>query len=639
MYLPKIIAVIMSTLWGIIFVNLRLMEPFYQLSAQSGAIAKDTMFGNYLASSFSISSLSAALQGQWVLVLGGSILLAWLAVVAIVSELMTIVSTATCTDGTGRAFRCAPGWAVNKSVLYFLLGVVALIFVLEFVLACLIMRRKRSGVSTDPSSIAAMAELLGNPDVMQDLREIDPSASDEEVKRNLAGNRYRLGFYHVDTGKQNYSGLPATDDDGGQRYGLIKVAGDELPHHLAKGERYSYGAVTDPTIDEAAELRINARRRHLQLIYDIIMLLTAIATFIIVLYYYLDSTSSVLNNFFNSGKFGPRLVLTSLALIVSTGWSDTSQGLTLMAPYRSMAVAMSSQSGVPASRSILTSTACNPFTAVYKGLKLRNYLVTSTAIAAILGDILLIAVSGIPYSSGQILPSLQASSFATLAILTIMAANSVAVIIHNRTSAGGTRRLPRKPDTLINVWLYLCGSQLAQHDEHDQYEQSNQPLDQRGLTSKYGAGYYGFARARGVDGIFRWTVDGSAELQSTKHAMTQHTSGRPPRHVYTASQYSVAGNPYGEIDTPRDTGIEPTEHERSQRQPEMHRYEPFRPRDHNRSQQRCISQGTRYSSADQQQHGRGHGHYATPSDSSVSEEEDNSRGYSAQQFRRHSGYR
>jgi len=562
MYLPKMIAVVMSTMWGVIFANLKLMEPFYQLSAHSGAFARDTMFGNYLSTALSLSSLSATFRGQWVLIFAGTILLGWLAVVALVSEVMTVISTGECTGVDGNNFRCAPGWAVNRLVLNMLIGFVGLIFIFVFILTCLISRRKRSGVFADPASLASMTELLGNQAVIDDLRKIDPSTSDKETKTLLGENRYKLGFYNVTTGKQIHDN--PDEDDSDTRYGLIKIAGDPMPQKLAFGRPTGYGVVSNPSSRKIVESKANVNRRLLQLATYAIMLLTTMAIFVVVLYYYLDDKSDPLNDFFNNNGFGPRFVLTGLSMIITTGWSRTSQEVTLIAPYRNMARAMHSPmpTGVSASRSILAPTSCNPFAAVYNGLRSRNYMVAAVAISTILGDVLLIAISGVPFTAGQIKPSLQASAFTSLAILAIMAMTSVAVIIHHRTSAGGTRRLPRSPDTLVAVWLYLCSSQLVRHDTYDYDEQAGVPLDEAGLRAKYTGRRYAFAPAKGMDGVTRWTVDDLAELQSAKPLITdqetQYRSQQPPvdanSRLYTASEYSLASNSHGQAlrQAPRD---------------------------------------------------------------------------------------
>ena len=542
-YLPKLIAVIMACFWSIIFASLKLMEPFYRLSAQSGAFGKDAMFGNYLSSELSVSSLSAMFGGQWVLILGSAAGLAWAAVVALISESMVIISKSMCTGDDGTQFRRDPGWAVNRPVLKILIGLLGLLLVLTAIVTWLVSRRKRSGTPGDPSSIAAMTELLGNPEVLQDLQDVDPLATDADVRRMLGDSRYKLGFYDVRTGKEVHHDAGEHHD---VRYGLIKLFGGFEPKGLSKEGGAEYGTVPNPGTMAIQQSTINRKRRILQLMFDLVMLTTTLTIFGIVLGYYLDDKSDPLNDFFNSNTFGPRFVLSGLALILSFGWRQTSQQITLIAPYRNMARAFYAGTGAPAKRSILTTTACTPFTAFHKGLTLRNYMIAAVASSTVLSEVLLVAVSGVPFNSGQILPSLQASCFASLAILFIMALCSIAVISHNRTSAGGTRRLPRSPDTLAGVWLYLCGSSLVEY-VRDGDEDSSMILSQKELERKYGSGLFAFTPSRGIDSKSRWTVDVAAELHSarsdTREQEGSHqsrvSSPRPSGRPYKSSRYSL----------------------------------------------------------------------------------------------------
>lgn len=291
MYLPKIIAVILGCIWSIIFASLKLMEPFYRLSARSGAFAKEALFGNYLASEILPSSLAAMFRGQWVLILGATCLLGWAGVIALCSEAMLVISKGKCMDAEGKEFRCNPGWAVDLPILRTLMVLIGLIFVLTFIITWIMYRRRRTGVYADPSSIAAMNELLGHPEVMQELRGIDPLAADKEIQAILEESRYKLGFYDVTTGKEI---IPGVEEQREQRYGLIKISSDFAPAALTSGNRVSYGAVANPGMRNQDPARINRKRRLYQGIFDSIMLLTELALFGIVLGYYLDGSESPL---------------------------------------------------------------------------------------------------------------------------------------------------------------------------------------------------------------------------------------------------------------------------------------------------------------------------------------------------------
>lgn len=55
--------------------------------------------------------------------------------------------------------------------------------------------------------------------------------------------------------------------------------------------------------------------------------------------------------------------------------------------------------------------------------------------------------------------------------------------------------MPRKPDTLVNVWLLLCASRALEDMMDIDSEQAREQ------------NRYWFGKAQGVDGVKRWMVD------------------------------------------------------------------------------------------------------------------------------------
>lgn len=546
-YLPKILAVVMAILWGVIFAGLKLMEPFYQLSAATGALAGDTMFGNYLASELNLLSLSAIFHGQWILLLGGAITILWAAIVALTSESMSVISLGRCV-ANGHHFRCDPAWAVSPIIIKVLLTLTGLVFILVMILMLMLSQRKRTGCFHDPSSIAAMTELLGNPQVMKDFRDIKPSSSDRDVKLHLGDNRYKIGLYDPSSGKEAH----AFQHDQ-SRWGLIKIAEATIEQKIARRKSTGYSAVLNPTVAIAEEEKANRKRRVVEIVYHVTLLLVALCVFAIALGYYLDGKSDPFNNFFNSAVFGPQFVLSCLALILAIGWRRIAAEMTVMAPYRSMARAFEGRSGVQAERSILVRPARSPWRAIFRGFKAQNYMVVIVAVCALLADILLIAVSGLPYSSGQTLLSLRVSTFTSLAILGIMILTAIAVLGYSRTSAGGTRKLPRNPDTLLGVWLYLCHSKLVPSTDNTAFDDFSSPLDDEELKAKYSNYSCGFTRKEGADGVKWWTIDSVASLEhsdpipamSRPYTQYQNSVPRPGDDAYQAGPqpYEASATP------------------------------------------------------------------------------------------------
>lgn len=80
--------------------------------------------------------------------------------------------------------------------------------------------------------------------------------------------------------------------------------------------------------------------------------------------------------------------------------------------------------------------------------------------------------------------------------------------------------MPRQPDTLASVWLYLCASDMisAKVDnggvERPGSDQHTAQREEKGLSHYR---LYWFARSSGVDGQSRWTVHEDQQQQQQQH--------------------------------------------------------------------------------------------------------------------------
>lgn len=96
---------------------------------------------------------------------------------------------------------CGPEMRINPIVARIIQALLAITLVLVVVVR-LVVRRQRSGVYSDPSSIATLASLLHNPEVIADFRSISAGASKKEMLQAVgAKKRYQLGFYHCVDGQ------------------------------------------------------------------------------------------------------------------------------------------------------------------------------------------------------------------------------------------------------------------------------------------------------------------------------------------------------------------------------------------------------------------------------------------------------
>jgi hypothetical protein len=129
----------------------------------------------------------------------------------------------------------------------------------------------------------------------------------------------------------------------------------------------------------------------------------------------------------------------------------------------------------------------------------RHFFAAFLAFIAVLAEVLVIALAGVPYSPGQILLELLVCSYVSMAVLAIMVCGIVTTIIWRRKAPD----LPRAPDTILGVMSYVANSKMLDSFEGCELLRSKD-VDNRitGLGKRYGYG-----RFKGVDGQVKWMVD------------------------------------------------------------------------------------------------------------------------------------
>lgn len=464
LYLPTLLAVLLQTVWAVVFAATKMMEPFYQMASPDGALAKDSILVEYLSSAMSISTLRTILSGHWVMLLASIIYFSAGLLAPLASESMGVRPTATCHTAIAVDQPCAPTWIVFLPAARALEALLAFLFI-AVLLLLIVSSRRVSGVYENPTSIRSMVNLLGEPAVQRDFQDIEPNATKSDVKKALAGNRYRLGYFEASPGSH--------------RFGLIKVTQTEP--WQGPSSQYGYTAVDNPSQPCENKSRPPRWSRFLR---DGLFLLLLLTLFGLILGYYLDgSQTDSLNKFFNSNTFGPRFLLSGLAVLISGGWKQAERETRIMEPYRKLASGLK-----PGTGTIDVTMTGTPYSTVFIALGRGDLFVSWTALMAILSDILIIAVTGVPFSPAQIHEAGLASFYISFGILGLMILSLLAVVIRRRSNP----RMPRDPDTLAHVWLYVCASSMTQK-EGEMYQSD--------------ASQYWFGLSTGSDGKQRWMID------------------------------------------------------------------------------------------------------------------------------------
>ncbi|USW55220.1 hypothetical protein Slin15195_G085390 [Septoria linicola] len=325
------------------------------------------------------------------------------------------------------------------------------------------MSRRETGLQSDPSSIAAIATLMGHPSLNIDLSEL-PSGSGltaDVMKQEIGYKRYRLEKWYS----------RAHD----QRYGIVRAGAldrDSSPDPAAETEA-SYKPVNHEDLVKVHRWRWA----------DYILLFVVAGTLGVVLAYYLVSGDNNFNVFFNSNTFGPRFIVTGAATVITSIWANVEQSSVVMAPFIQL------YQGSSTAEALHFAPTITPLLSIWRAASYKYVFVCVVTLMTLLGETLSVAISGVPFSTGQTWTNFLAVSYISMAILSVMLIVGVAVIVHRRREP----RIAIIPDTLGAKMSYLAGSSI---------------VDVGGLSRNSGlSGRFTFSLMTSKDGRRVWRVD------------------------------------------------------------------------------------------------------------------------------------
>lgn len=476
-YLSTFLAVIIRNLVGMVYAATKMIEPFHFLTRPNGAVAKDFVNLNYLSTNDSSDPFVAMVKGHW-LMLSVSILYFWIGLLTpFASELLVPAKFCNIHDVCGAEVRVIPGIA---RVLESLLGVSALILIVFGILQW----KYRSGLYQDPSSIAAMASLLHNQSVVDDFRGVHPDATQKEMEAVLVDKRYHLTSY-------------AADGDGGStRYGLVHPNndGDEAqgsstghrefyaPHHANDGK------------ENARRLNYRRSRQRIRIIRDVAFALLVVGTMSLVIADHRTLSTKGFWGFFNGEGFGPRFFLSCIGMLIQMQWKRLERATCILEPFRELA-----RGHAPARKSILVTRTLHPITTLFTSLWRRQFFPGLLAFTALLSEILIVALPGVPFRSNQMYGSYLFSFWTSIAIMSFMLAVLAILQLRPRGPA-----LPRTPNTLGSVFSYLCESRLVA----DLADLGTADAKTQRAHIKQGSRTFVLKqKSTAADGLLRWTID------------------------------------------------------------------------------------------------------------------------------------
>ncbi|KAG8530262.1 uncharacterized protein KY384_004763 [Bacidia gigantensis] len=434
-YLPVLLAVGFRVLIGYLYTVTKMMEPFSFLSKPGGALAKDFLWINYLSANDNLAPIYAMFSGHW--------LMLWTAILYLVVGLLSPLGAEM--FGIYPSFhKIAVDTAVGGPAIWIHTKIARLMQgLLSFVCVMLIsiwflLRENQSHIYANPSSIASIASLIHHSETVLDFAHHDQTIPKREMLRHLEGKRYHLGSYLT--------------PDGYERYGIIPTSGMNYSNDISQAS--STHTVPPKRTKSLTQILLLAL-----LFFTTTGLLTLIAV------YYTNHTDNAFEHFMDTQGFGPRFLLTCAGLVIKSQWTRLERQRAVLEPFRRLdfttttpATTNNTTTTTPTS-AICDSRTLIPLSTLTAALRRRNPFLALIALTAILAEVLIIVLPGIPFDAGQIWLASRISRFMCFSILGFMILLLVMVVAVWWTEE---IPLPREPNTLGAMAMCVAGTRMGE---------------------------------------------------------------------------------------------------------------------------------------------------------------------------------
>jgi Protein of unknown function (DUF3433) len=298
-YAPIILARILHIAWGGIHGQISTYQPFTQLASPGGAP------GTVL--------LGADPKSIW---------FSWIAygatalITPIAPEILYLDTNYNC-ENPDLANPVNPCWpprlSFNEWPLRLAQGLLGLVAIMAIVSAYK-SSQKPSGVTADPTSIAAVAAYMGHPQILRDFKALGPETTNKELKKFLKDKRYKLDTYMTELGVERYGLVPVTKPGKGNS----EESSLRPLEAWQDSERRSQAS--------PGKLRLLTVWKAVSTYLDGIFLLFIIGILGVCASYVKDVGNSQIARLFQDSSVGRRLVFTAIGLIVAMNWGRLLEG-------------------------------------------------------------------------------------------------------------------------------------------------------------------------------------------------------------------------------------------------------------------------------------------------------------------------
>ena len=320
-FVPIVLAVLFSIPWHLLASALKEMEPFYQLQYPDGVVASKSLLLDYTNSINIVATANAFRNGLFFVWCSGliSLMVPLLAPLASETVFIGFVGKGKCTSTSGRK-ACNPRLSVYPVAARVLQSILALIAVLTIALA-IALARKRSGIYSNPLSIASVAASFQNKEVIEQFRLVNAHITDKRtLMAALEGETYKLGAYET--------------EERGSSYGLLIWKRDQDPTandgrtRNRNGNKYT--SIMTKEVDESSPPQSKPRRTSTSLLthcVSVMMYGVLIAGLLaLVVYYNQTGGDTPFERFMDSQSFGVTFLFTAVGVGIEMYWALLDNG-------------------------------------------------------------------------------------------------------------------------------------------------------------------------------------------------------------------------------------------------------------------------------------------------------------------------
>ncbi|KAF7193233.1 hypothetical protein HII31_05459 [Pseudocercospora fuligena] len=376
-YLVVLLAVFSRLLFSEIHSKLMLIEPFRQLTSPGRDSGSSSLFWFYQRQSPATFILGLTSKRYLMSVVTVAHLFACL-LPALGSEAIWIDTGEYCglRKTSDDPNPCPARLVVSVLIVRIMQAVLALLFVSLSALTAQLLAG-RTGLSSDPSSMAAIASLMKNPNLTEDLDQLRSGlkVTVQAMQASLEGHEYKLGHWTTEEEEVLYGIYPA------RRHGCPTQETVGRGGIASQGSN-GYAPIVSRPLSEAT-----GTKAHRWRCMDFLLLFMTTGAFAVVIAYYVDGQDDGFNRFLNSDTFGPRFIFTGAGTIIAKLWSNVELSAVVMAPYIRLAKRLASY------RAISFKPTNTPFVSTWRSLRNGYHVVTVISITTLLSEALSILIS------------------------------------------------------------------------------------------------------------------------------------------------------------------------------------------------------------------------------------------------------